>query len=147
MKFMADDRALEVHERGSNRSVGQEGVKFGIGTHHVDGGIVTIAGPPGMEPAVGYRPTYSFTIDGTDRKVTETCAVHLALLQRMVAEFSSSTIGHDLARSRVARIAKNLRSNLSSELPICYLAKKTRHRREPVLHNRTGGQLWRSHLR
>jgi hypothetical protein len=90
MKFIDDDRAEEVHESGSKRSVGQEGVKFGIGTHHVDGGMVIIAGPPGMEPAVGYRPTYSFTIDGTDRKVTEACATHLTSLQRMVAEFEAA---------------------------------------------------------
>jgi hypothetical protein len=89
MKFIADDRAKEVHDSGSSRNVGQEGVKFGIGTHHVDGGIVTISGPPGMEPAVAYRPTYSFTINGTDRKVTEACAAHLALLRRMVAEFEA----------------------------------------------------------
>jgi hypothetical protein len=96
MKFMADDRASEVHESGSNRSVGQEGIKLGIGTHHIDGGTVTIGGIPtplsGVESAaVAYRPTYSFTIDGTDCKVTEACAAHLALLQRMVAEFE---VGH-----------------------------------------------------
>jgi hypothetical protein len=90
MKFIDHDRNIEVHDSGSSRNVGQEGVKFGIGTHHVDGGIVTIAGPPGMEPAVAYRPTYSFTIDGTDRKVTDACAAHLALLQRMVAEFEAA---------------------------------------------------------
>jgi hypothetical protein len=31
---------------------------------------IIIGGSPGMAPAVAYRPTYSFTIDGADRKVT-----------------------------------------------------------------------------
>jgi hypothetical protein len=94
MKFINDDRDVEVHESGSNRNVAEEGVKFGIGTHHIDGGILTIGGIPtplsGVESAaVAYRPTYSFTIDGTDRNVTEVCATHLALLRRMAAEFEA----------------------------------------------------------
>jgi hypothetical protein len=89
MKFIDDDRREEVHDSGSSRNVAQEGVEFPIGTHHIDGGIVTISGPPGMEPAVGCRPTYSFTIDGAERKVTEACAAHVALLQRMVAKFEA----------------------------------------------------------
>jgi hypothetical protein len=89
MKFIDSDRNEEVHDSGSSRNVGKEDVKFPIGTHHVDGGILTIGGPPGMEPAVAYRPTYNFTIDGTDRKVTEACAAHLALLRRMVTEFEA----------------------------------------------------------
>lgn len=90
MKFIDDDRNEEVHDSGSSRSVGQESVNFPIGTHQIDGGIVTIAGPPGMAPAVWHRPTYGFTIDGTDRKVTEACAAHLALLQQMVTEFETA---------------------------------------------------------
>jgi hypothetical protein len=95
VKFIHDDRAEEVHASGSNRNVGEEGVRFGIGTHDVDGGTLTIGGIPrtlsGIDPAaVLYRPTYSFTIDGTDRKVTEVCGTHLALLQQMVAEFEAA---------------------------------------------------------
>jgi hypothetical protein len=94
MKFINDDRNVEVHESGSNRNVAQEGVKFGIGTHRIDGGVLTIDGIPtplsGMESAdVCYRPTYSFIIDGTERKVTAACATYLALLQRMVAQFEA----------------------------------------------------------
>jgi hypothetical protein len=75
--------------------VGQEGVKFGIGTHDVDGATLIIGGIPaplsGVVPAaVAYRPTYEFTIDGTDWKVTKACAAHLALLRRMVAEFQAA---------------------------------------------------------
>ena len=43
-----------------------------------------------MPPAVAYRDTFSFTINGVDRKVTEACGAYLALLQRMVAEFAAA---------------------------------------------------------
>jgi hypothetical protein len=90
MEFLRVDRNVEVHAKGSKRNVGQEGVKFGVGEHRIDGGLLIIGGPPGMEPDVAYRPAYEFTIDGTDRKVTEACAAHLALLRRMVAEFQAA---------------------------------------------------------
>jgi hypothetical protein len=43
-----------------------------------------------MEPVVAYKPTYSFTIGGTERKVTEACAAYLELLQRMAADFAAA---------------------------------------------------------
>jgi hypothetical protein len=46
MKFIDDDRREEVHDSGSSRNVAQEGVKFPIGTHHIDGGVLTISGIP-----------------------------------------------------------------------------------------------------
>jgi hypothetical protein len=88
--FMRKDRADKAHYSGSSRDVGQEGVPFLIGTHRGDGGLVTISGPPGMQPAVAYRPTCNFTIGVTERKVTETCAAYLAFLQRMVADFAAA---------------------------------------------------------
>jgi hypothetical protein len=92
IKALVDDRTIEAHESGSGRSVGKEGVEFGIGEHRLPGGggMVTISGPPGMAPAVLYRPTYSFNIDGVERKATEACATYLALLRRMVAEFAAA---------------------------------------------------------
>jgi hypothetical protein len=89
IKFMVDDRIAEVHASGSSRSEAREGVEFGIGTHHVDGGMITISGPPGMPPAVVDKRTFNFTIDGAVRKATEACADYLALLQRMVARFEA----------------------------------------------------------
>lgn len=71
IKFMVDERIAEVHASGSTRSEAREGVKFGIGAHHVDGGMITISGPPGMPPTVVDKRTYSFTIDGAERKATE----------------------------------------------------------------------------
>jgi len=85
-EFMRKDRVDEVHDSGSSRDVRQEGVPLPIGEHRIGGSIITITGPPDMEPSVVYRPTYSFTIGGAERKVTEACAAYLALLQRMVAQ-------------------------------------------------------------
>jgi hypothetical protein len=85
-EFMRKDRVDEVHDSGSSRDVGQEGVPLPIGEHRIGGSIFTITGPPDMEPSVVYRPTYSFTTGGAERKVTEACAAYLALLQRMVAQ-------------------------------------------------------------
>jgi hypothetical protein len=87
--YMADDRDKEVHTTGSRHNVGQEGVEFGIGTHRTTEGTITIDSPPGMPPSIAYRPTYSFTIDGVDRKVAEACGAYLALRQRMIAEFKA----------------------------------------------------------
>jgi hypothetical protein len=89
IKFMVDDRNDEVHESGSSRSVAQEGIEFPIGAHRIEGGMIDIGGPPGMPPAVVYKPTYSFTIDGAERKARDACASYLALLQRMVAQFEA----------------------------------------------------------
>lgn len=86
--FMQKDRVDEAHYSGSRRQVGQEGIPLAIGTHHIDGGVVMIGGPPGMEAAIAHRPTYSFTIGGIERKVTEACSAYFALLQRLVADFA-----------------------------------------------------------
>jgi hypothetical protein len=81
--FMHKDRVDEVHYHGSSRDVGQEGVPFPIGTHHVDGGMVTISGPPGMDPAVAYRPDLQLHHrrrrqqgDGSLRRLSRLAAAH-----------------------------------------------------------------------
>ncbi|MGH6801114.1 MAG: hypothetical protein ACRECZ_06840, partial [Methylocella sp.] len=89
IKFMVDDRNQEVHESGSLRTVGQEGIGLPIGESHIDGCIVTTSGPPGMPPTVAYKPTYSFTVGGTERNATDAAAAFLALLQRMVEKFEA----------------------------------------------------------
>jgi hypothetical protein len=75
IKFMVDDRNVEVHRSGSSRNEAREGI-----------GTVTIGGMP---PAVADKITFNFTIEGAERKVTEGCAAYLALLQRMVAQFEA----------------------------------------------------------
>ena len=85
IKFMTVDRDEEFYENGSGRSGGQEGIEFDIGAHHRPGGPVPIGGRHITE----YTRSYSFTIDGVDRKVTEACGAYLALLERMVAQFQA----------------------------------------------------------
>lgn len=92
LKFMADDRAEEVHRSGSIRSVAQERVPFGEGEHRLPfgQGTLSISGPPGMPPAELQRPAYSYTIGTIDRKVTDACRDYLALLRQMVSEFAAT---------------------------------------------------------
>ena len=82
--FMHKDRVDEVHASGSSRSVAQEDIKFPIGTHRVEGGMIDVSGPPWMPPAVISKPTYNFTIDGAERKATEACASYLTRLRGFV---------------------------------------------------------------
>jgi hypothetical protein len=86
IKFMVDDRNIEVHESGSSRSVDREGVVLGIGEHRLPGGMHVVSGPVGTTVEIQTN-VYNFTIDGAERKATEACAANLALLQRMVAQF------------------------------------------------------------
>jgi hypothetical protein len=91
IKFMVEDRDREVHASGSHRTVAQESVPLPMGTSHLDGATIFIAGPPGMPPTVATKPTYNFAIDGTEGKATEVCAEYLSLLQQMVEEFEGAT--------------------------------------------------------
>jgi hypothetical protein len=91
LKFLVDDRNVEVHASGSRRSVGQEGVPLPSGMYRTPhDGIFVSDNLPGAGPNLIYRPTYSFTIDGTDRKATEACAAYLALLRRMLTDFEAA---------------------------------------------------------
>lgn len=96
MKFMVDDRNIEVHESGSSRSVGQEDIKIGVGGSYSDeSGTLEVSGSPSVllgvdTAAVIHKPTYNFTIDRTERKATEACAEYLALLKRMVEKFEET---------------------------------------------------------
>jgi hypothetical protein len=92
IKFMVDDRNLEVHESGSGRGVKDEKVRLPGGTYSDGFGTVTMSGPPMV---LGYGPheshvikrAYYFTIDKVERKATAVCGEYLLLLERMVAEF------------------------------------------------------------
>jgi len=94
-KFMVDDRNVEVHESGSSRSAGREGIKVAAGSSYSDAsGTVQVFGSPSVllgvdTAAVIQKPTYYVTIDGANRGATEACAAYLVLLQRMVAQFEA----------------------------------------------------------
>jgi hypothetical protein len=96
IKFMVDDRNDEVHESGSSRSVGTQGIE--VGDRYADkSGALEVShaaalylseGLP-IPRAVIRKPTYAFSIGGTERKATEACAEYLALLHRMVEKFKA----------------------------------------------------------
>jgi hypothetical protein len=77
IKFMVDDRIAEVHASGSSRSVGKEDIKVGVSGSYSDGsGTLEVFGSPSVllgvdTGAVIHKPTYNFTIDGTERKATD----------------------------------------------------------------------------
>jgi hypothetical protein len=56
VKYLIDDRNVEVHESGSKRSVGQEEIKFGH-TYSDMSGTHEVFGPADMGPATIYKPT------------------------------------------------------------------------------------------
>ena len=87
IKFMVDDRDVEVHESGSSRRVGIESREFGLGIHKLASGTFEVSGPPDVPPVIIPTPAYYFTIDGVERKATEACGEYLALLEQMVAAF------------------------------------------------------------
>jgi hypothetical protein len=75
IRFMANDRAAEVHRSGSSR----------------DGSIDLYVTRSELEPssneAAGFIPVFSFKMEGKERRVTEVCEQYLDLLGAMVAQF------------------------------------------------------------
>jgi hypothetical protein len=96
IEFMVDDRNEEVHASGSGRSVGTQDIEVGdtyadkSGTLEVSyaAALYLSEGLP-IPRAVIRKPTYAFTIGGTERKATEACAKYLELLKSMLAKFKA----------------------------------------------------------
>jgi hypothetical protein len=98
-------RPARSHRRarkaGLKLCIGQEDIKLGLGASYSDrSGTVQAFGSPsvllalGINPtAVIYKETYSFKIDGKQRKATEVCHDYLASLQRMVMQFETDHRG------------------------------------------------------
>jgi hypothetical protein len=90
IKFMVDDRNVEVHASGSSRSVKREDRELSEGTHRLASSTAVVTGPPNERPLAKMpAPAYSFTIAGTERKATEVCDEYLTLLERMVERFKA----------------------------------------------------------
>jgi hypothetical protein len=86
VKFMVDDRNLEIHESGSSRVQGEE--RVAIGSSYRDAsGTVTVAAPVGV-PIELVKPTFSFLMNGKPVPVVESCASYLEILKRLVADYS-----------------------------------------------------------
>jgi hypothetical protein len=89
MKFMADDRNVEVHESGSGRIVKPEDIPV-VGDRYSDrSGTGYVIAPPGTPPAVIHVPTYNFKIAGSVRKATDVCGEYLTLLNQMLTKFKA----------------------------------------------------------
>jgi hypothetical protein len=89
IEFLIKDRNVEVHARGSRRSVAQEEIKVGH-SYSDKSGTIEVVGPPGMPPSTIYKPTYNFTIAGVERRAVDACKEYLQLLTRMVSEFMAA---------------------------------------------------------
>jgi hypothetical protein len=80
-------------EPGAELIVGQEDIKVGVGSSYSDrSGTVQALGSPSVlycvdTNVVVHKRTYSYKIDGTERKVTDVCTDYLALLRSMVAQY------------------------------------------------------------
>jgi hypothetical protein len=90
MKYMVDDRALEVHESGSGRSASVEYSAMQGNTYSDNSGVLTVFAPPGTPLAAIVKSAYYFTIGGANKRVTEACTEYLMLLDRMVADFKAT---------------------------------------------------------
>jgi hypothetical protein len=94
IKFMVDDRNLEVHESGSGRGVKDEQIAV-RGSYSDKSSTITVGAPPlplggpQQNPPAAFiiKPAYNFTIDGVERKATEACGEYLVLLERMLEKF------------------------------------------------------------
>ena len=86
VKFMVDDRNLEIHESGSSRVQAEE--RVAIGSSYRDAsGTVTVAAPVGV-PTELVKPTFSFLMNGKPVPVAESCASYLEMLKQLVADYS-----------------------------------------------------------
>jgi hypothetical protein len=94
IQFMIDDRNVEVHESGSGHGTKTEEIKVGS-SYSDESGTMTVFNTPTPGSGMGgaatiYKPSYYFTIAGTERNATVACADYLALLERMVSEFGAA---------------------------------------------------------
>jgi hypothetical protein len=89
IKFMVDDRNVEVHASGSSRDVRIE--KFAVSEFYDESGMLYAPGNPslGTSPGTFDKPAYYFTISGTERKAADACGEYWALMARMVADFKA----------------------------------------------------------
>ena len=90
IKFLIKDRNFEIHQTGSHRNTKPEDIT--IGNSYSDAsGTLEVFTAQGSPPTTVQRPTYSFTIGGIERRVTEACGEYCALLKGLVTEF---TVAH-----------------------------------------------------
>jgi hypothetical protein len=99
IKFVSDERALEVHRSGSARIAQAREIKLFPGSSYSDAsGKLEVFGSPAPLIAgsdaggILYVPRYVYAIDETERPVIEVCAEALEALKQMVTEYK--VFGH-----------------------------------------------------
>lgn len=90
IKFMVDDRNVEVHEAGSTRQ--EDELRIPVhGTYKDASGTLTVfPGVPGTPPAQIIKPTYFFVVGGRQVPALEACSAYLGLLDRLVRDYRYS---------------------------------------------------------
>ena len=89
VKFMVDDRNVEVHESGSNRAEYESRIPV-FGSYQDKSGEVMVSAPPECPSAEIIKPAYLFTIGGQQFPVIECCRRYINLLERLVADYCNS---------------------------------------------------------
>src|SRR3990172_7950505 len=86
VKFLVDDRNVEVHESGSRRTEHESRIPV-AGMYRDRSGTVTVSAPPGTPPAEIIKPVYSFTINGQQLPAIEACRRYIDVLERLVSDY------------------------------------------------------------
>ncbi len=91
LKFMVDDRNLEVHESGSRRAEQSDAIPV-YSEYQDKSGKVTVSAPLGLSgpPAEILKPIYYFEVDGRQEEVLTVCEKYLDLLEGLVKDFENS---------------------------------------------------------
>lgn len=84
IKFLVDDRNVEVHESGSTRD--EKLSAFGVDM--ADSRVAAFVPLPAPRPGAIAKSDYYFTIDGGECKATDACAKYVGLLRSMADAFS-----------------------------------------------------------
>lgn len=90
IKFMVDDRNVEVHEAGSTRQEDELRIPVRGTYKDASGTLTAFPGVPGTPPAEIIRPTYFFVVSGRQVPALEACDVYLRLLDRLVSDYRLS---------------------------------------------------------
>jgi len=89
--FVASDRAKEVHESGSGRSM-EMTEKPILGGYSDPSGSLEVSGSflTGGTKSSVFVPRYTYEIDGTEYPVIEACDLYLKVLTSIAADFSAT---------------------------------------------------------
>ena len=90
VKFLIDDRNVEVHESGSSRTEHENPIPVVGGMYSDRSGTVTVFAPPGTPPAAIIKPVYCFIIDGKQLSAIEACRRYIELLEGLVSAYKRS---------------------------------------------------------